>query len=217
MTLVRINKAHYPVTVLGRGRRIGIWFQGCSIHCAGCVSKDTWDPEAGATLSVDALMTWCKTVSASDRLDGITLSGGEPFEQPEALLSLLEQLVLWREREELDFDILCYSGLPLRRLSEQFDSHLKLIDILCPEPYVDNLDGPVLWRGSPNQPLLGMTERGADVLPELGSKSKSREFQVDVRDGRVWFIGIPDRGDLARLEAIASSRGITLSEASWHL
>ena len=39
--LIAINKAHYPVTVLGSGQRIGIWFRGCRLHCPGCVSQDT--------------------------------------------------------------------------------------------------------------------------------------------------------------------------------
>ncbi|MEK7663193.1 MAG: 4Fe-4S cluster-binding domain-containing protein [Actinomycetota bacterium] len=217
MTVFNLNKAHYPVTVLGRGRRIGIWFQGCSIHCTGCVSQDTWDHHGGARIAVDDLLEWCKAVSASDRLDGITLSGGEPFEQPDALLALLEQLVLWRRQQSLDFDILCYSGFPYRRLAEQFSQHLKLIDILCPEPYVGKLASPLLWRGSPNQPLLDMTKRGTQALVGLESTASTRGFQVDVRDGRIWFIGIPDRGDMARMEALVHSRGMSLRGVSWNL
>lgn len=40
-----LSRMHFPVTTLGPGDRIGIWFQGCSIRCTGCISKDTWDPE----------------------------------------------------------------------------------------------------------------------------------------------------------------------------
>ena len=47
---IAINKAHFPVTVLGPGRRIGIWLQGCSIHCKGCVSQDTWAADPGRTV-----------------------------------------------------------------------------------------------------------------------------------------------------------------------
>ncbi len=50
---ILLNKAHFPVTVLGPGRRIGIWLQGCSIGCAGCISQDTW--EADATKAMAAL------------------------------------------------------------------------------------------------------------------------------------------------------------------
>jgi anaerobic ribonucleoside-triphosphate reductase activating protein len=37
---IAVSKAHYPVTVLGPGKRIGIWL-GCRIQCKGCVSQDT--------------------------------------------------------------------------------------------------------------------------------------------------------------------------------
>ena len=41
---VSISRLHFPVTTLGPGHRIGIWFQGCSIRCEGCLSMDTWAP-----------------------------------------------------------------------------------------------------------------------------------------------------------------------------
>ena len=40
--LIRLNKAHYPVTALGPGRRIGLWLQGCALACPGCISQDSW-------------------------------------------------------------------------------------------------------------------------------------------------------------------------------
>ena len=41
MALV-VNRVHFPVTALGPGRRLGVWVQGCSIGCAGCLAHDTW-------------------------------------------------------------------------------------------------------------------------------------------------------------------------------
>ena len=38
-----INLIHYPLKTLGVGERIGIWFEGCSICCEGCISKHTWE------------------------------------------------------------------------------------------------------------------------------------------------------------------------------
>lgn len=43
-----LSRLHFPVTTLGPGRRIGVWFQGCSIRCAGCISRDTWETGARA-------------------------------------------------------------------------------------------------------------------------------------------------------------------------
>ena len=115
---IELNKAHWPVTVLGPGRRVGLWVQGCSIHCPGCVSQDTWTPDPATAIAIDALVAWCREVT-SDALDGITISGGEPFDQPDALLRLLVALDAWRAAASLEFDILCYSGYPLRQLERR--------------------------------------------------------------------------------------------------
>ena len=61
---IQINKAHFPVTVLGPGRRIGLWVQGCSIGCKGCVSMDTWAPDASRAVPIADLVAWCKKVAA---------------------------------------------------------------------------------------------------------------------------------------------------------
>jgi anaerobic ribonucleoside-triphosphate reductase activating protein len=69
---------HFPVTTLGPGRRVGVWLQGCSIRCQGCISVDTWIKDRGITTVdevVTALQLWLS------RADGITVSGGEPFDQ----------------------------------------------------------------------------------------------------------------------------------------
>lgn len=215
MTLLRLSRVHYPVTVLGPGRRVGIWLQGCSIGCAGCVSRDTWDPGGGAAVPIDDLLAWCKAVGADGGLDGLTISGGEPFEQPGALLTLLQALDAWRSADGLDFDVFCYSGMPYRRLRRRFAAQLALIDLLCPEPFVQRTPAPALWRGSPNQPLLPLTPRGRRMLEGQHAAEPGHGFQVDVQDGRAWFIGIPARGDMSRLHALAASRGLTLEGLSW--
>ena len=93
--MIDISRAHYPVTTLGVGRRIGIWFQGCSIRCKGCVSQDTWATDPSKAIPVGALLGWCKMV-APEGPDGVTISGGEPFDQPAGLSALLDGLMIWR-------------------------------------------------------------------------------------------------------------------------
>ena len=109
-----LNKAHYPVTTLGPGRRIGLWLQGCGLACPGCIAQDIWTFTADQALPLPVLLAWCQEV-AQHGLDGITISGGEPFAQPEALLALLQALHDWRDNAGLNFDLLGYSGLSWRR------------------------------------------------------------------------------------------------------
>jgi anaerobic ribonucleoside-triphosphate reductase activating protein len=111
---VRLNKIHYPVTALGPGRRIGIWFQGCSIGCPHCVSRDTWVADARYLVGVANILVLCRELSDADT-SGVTISGGEPFEQPDALVELLDGLHAWRRETEHPIDFLCYSGRCLLR------------------------------------------------------------------------------------------------------
>ena len=115
---IAISRLHFPVTTLGPGRRIGIWLQGCSIHCPGCISKDTWDPDQGWTSVhsvIAAVQHWMPDAQ------GITISGGEPLDQPVALRVLLQNL-----RRISDVDVLVYSGYFFNQLTEWL-VHLILI------------------------------------------------------------------------------------------
>ena len=86
---IAVNKAHFPVTVLGPGRRIGIWVQGCKIHCKGCVSQDTWEADPGRETTVARLLAWCRKTTEG-AFDGVTISGGEPFDR-QGLQSMLSR------------------------------------------------------------------------------------------------------------------------------
>lgn len=213
---IAINKAHYPVTVLGPGRRLGLWLQGCSIRCPGCVSQDTWAADRSREMGVEALLAWCRRVAGGGP-DGVTISGGEPFDQPEALAALLKGLHRWRSRAVRDFDILCYSGYPLGTLQRKHGAILALLDALIPEPYVAGLPLAHVWRGSANQPLLALTPRGeARFGPHIAAPAEDgKRMQVAVENGRLWMIGIPQRGDMANLEALCRQRGLTLDRVSW--
>ena len=214
--LIAVNKAHFPVTVLGPGRRIGIWLQGCSIRCPGCVSRDTWEPDRQRMLPVETLLGWCREVAAAG-LDGITISGGEPFDQAEALECLLRGLIAWREQDGLAFDVLCYSGWPLRELDRRHAQTLALLDALIPEPYIDAQATDLPWRGSENQPLVALSPLGAARYGATGAhaQQRARHLQVRVDGKRIWYIGIPRRGDMDRLAAGCRERGLEFTSMSW--
>lgn len=208
---IAINKAHYPVTVLGHGRRIGIWTQGCSIGCKDCVSQDTWVHDAEKEIEVDELLEWCRQVGAQG-VDGITISGGEPFEQPEALNCLLSKLRSWADELSEPVDFLCYSGMPYRRICESFPQVLAYLDAIIPEPFVSTLP-PDSLRGSSNQSIVALTPLGRD---RYGAQIQpAKRFQAAVDQDCVWFIGIPEKGDMDRVASYCKDRGVTLNGVSW--
>lgn len=211
MTDLRLSRVHAPVTTLGPGRRLGIWFQGCSIGCAGCVSHDTWDPTGGVSVSVAEVADYLRSKIETLSLTGVTISGGEPFEQPEALLELL--VALRKASGESDLDILCYSGLPLKRLRRQYQGHLQQIDALIPEPFVGNRAENVHWRGSANQPMVLLSDlaRQKYSVAQQGSNA----MQVVVSEQQVWLIGVPHSDDMERLARLVADRGLLLEDVSW--
>lgn len=214
---LQLNKAHWPVTVLGPGRRIGLWVQGCTIRCKGCVSQDTWPRDPATAIAVRDVLAWCRRV-APEGPDGVTISGGEPFEQPEALSALLAGLHAWRRAKGLDFDLLCYSGFPLKTLEKKHAKLLALLDAVIPEPYADTLPLRHVWRGSANQPLVPLTDRGRAryaAFVDAQATAGGKRMQAAIEGGRVWLIGIPDRGDMAAVEALCASRGLALTQVSW--
>lgn len=197
-----LSRVHFPVTTLGPGRRLGIWFQGCSIRCPGCISADTWGP-GQRRLDIDQLLTqlapWLREA------DGITLSGGEPFDQFEALLLLLQGL-----RRLSPVDILVYSGYPLERLQPQLRKAEGLIDGLISDPYEERLEQSLALRGSDNQRLTLLTPLGharlASYERPLEAADKALDLMFDA-NGSVWMAGIPRRDDLLHLRDLLQEQG----------
>ena len=214
---LRLSRIHYPVDVLGPGRRVGIWLQGCTLACSGCLSRDTWDPGAGTATTVDDVVAVVLELTDGHVVDGVTVSGGEPFQQPDALMTLLARL-----RSALDargsirpVDILVYSGFALDVLRVDHSEVLAQIDALIPEPYAISNPSPGRWRGSGNQPLVLLSGLGAQRYTSEDADELGAGIQVVVDDESVWMIGIPRRGDLPRMERLLAERGIRMSQSSW--
>ena len=68
----------------GPGFRFTVFTQGCSHHCPGCHNPQTHDPSGGTEHTVEELL---ERMRSNPLTDGLTLSGGEPFEQPEENLT----------------------------------------------------------------------------------------------------------------------------------
>lgn len=210
---LRLARRHFPVTVLGPGRRVALWFQGCTIGCPACMSRDTWADDGGALTTVDEVVNWTLPLLDGDAR-GITISGGEPFQQPQALQRLLARLVAWRDEAGRDFDVLCYSGYPLERLKRAHAPILALLDAVIPEPFVPGLawDGP--WRGSDNQPLVPLTARGRRMAQDLPEPDAPR-LQIAATEQGLAFFGVPAPGQLRSITDALAARGVRMEGLSW--
>jgi anaerobic ribonucleoside-triphosphate reductase activating protein len=146
--------------------------------------------------------------------EGITISGGEPFDQPDALGALLRQL-----RECTAADILVYSGYSREALEPRLALLDGFIDALITDPFLLGAPLTLPIRGSDNQRLHRLTELGRSRFagydePVRGAGAFDVMFDDD---GTVWLAGIPRRGDFERLRAKLQRLGhqvVTTQDAS---
>jgi len=144
--------------------------------------------------------------------DGITISGGEPFEQAGPLGELLPEL---RKLVGPDRDLLCYSGLSYRVLCKEHAHLLSHLDALIPEPFRARASPGGIWRGSSNQPLIPLSTLGQARYLGQAPESAPKAIQVAVSRSEVFFIGIPQPGDLQELERKLADKGIRFGGVSW--
>ena len=160
----------------GPGLRYSVFVQGCSHHCAGCHNPESWRPEGGVRTDVESILT---EIRENKIIEGVTLSGGEPFEQAQlcALLAaeckamgknvwvysgyIYEDLVRAAERSE-DESVADHVGALAASAWRALDPDgvaalLAQADVLVDGPFVEDLHSYDLkWRGSANQRLIDM-------------------------------------------------------------
>lgn len=202
MTPVALSRVHHPVTTLGPGRRLAVWFQGCSVRCPGCVSMDTWAPQP-ANATVEQVLAGSPAVREAD---GLTVTGGEPFDQPEALLALLRG---WRSLN--GGDVLVFSGHPLEALTPRLQEFEGLVDCLIADPFRASAGQTLALRGSDNQRMVCLTELGrarfARFERPLVPGDRALDVLFDDATGEVFMAGIPMPGDMRRLAAVLGAHG----------
>jgi anaerobic ribonucleoside-triphosphate reductase activating protein len=199
-----LSRLHFPVTTLGFGRRVGVWFQGCSIHCPGCVSHDTWAFGRGET----TLECACAQVRPwLSEADGVTLSGGEPFDQPGALTALLRWL-----RPRCSGDISVFSGYSWELLAPRLRDMDGLIDLLISDPFDPAAGQTLALRGSDNQRVHLLTPLALERYAGLATARRdaaARALDVVFDGDTVWMAGIPAVGDLERLRHSLAEAGFS--------
>lgn len=194
---MRIAKVVQNSYVDGPGRRVTLFVQGCPIHCEGCQNRHLWAPNAGTETDVEALADQLLATGLP-----VTITGGEPFAQPDALAALLLAL---RERRP-DLHIIVYSGYTLEQLQARPESSvqeaLRLADVLVDGPYIAELDEPgVQYKGSTNQRAIDLRATRRQGLAE----SSGEDSTVVRLDWQTLEIVVTEDGDIVGTpEALAA-------------
>ena len=102
----------------GYGYRTVVFLQGCNLRCPGCQNPSTWDINKGISVDVKDLAHHLREKCLNKKL---TISGGEPLLQADALKDLLEELK--------DFDLCLYTGHELNEVPQEILGYLKYIKV----------------------------------------------------------------------------------------
>lgn len=182
MTL-RLHRVLERSAANGPGERFVVWVQGCRLACPGCFNAETWDFAGGFPVSTEAL---AGRINATPGLRGVTLSGGEPLEQPEAVADLLA-------RVSPALDRVLYTGYSWSELERdpRLAAALEGVDLAVAGRFVrSRAKGAGRWAGSTNKEARALTGRiGLDEFPEFRVEARIAE------DGTLLVTGFP-AGDL---------------------
>ncbi|CAL4858432.1 4Fe-4S single cluster domain-containing protein [Microbacterium sp. MM2322] len=185
----------------GPGLRAAVWVQGCAVRCPGCFNPQMWAAR-GAHLDdpADLASRWIADARAAGA-EGVTLLGGEPFDQAAALALVAEAF------QEAGLGVMAFSGYTLDRLQVWAEERadiarlLAATDLLCDGPYLADLpDMRRPWIGSRNQSIRALTPRHAAEVDRIAHEGGRDALEVRISaDGVVAVNGWATDAALADL------------------
>lgn len=175
---INVHQLEKCSTLLGPNKRYLIWFQGCDKNCKGCMSQLSRDLKIKNEIEVDDIV---EDILKQD-VEGITISGGEPFLQIDGLTELVSKV------KSKGLGVIVYTGYLYDDIK-----HLEVmrdIDILIDGPYIDELNmNNDAYRGSSNQRIIALSDRYD--LSEYQSHKRRAEITFD--KDNIHLIGVPSR------------------------
>lgn len=143
---IRILDIIRGTTVDGPGFRTSIYMAGCRHHCSGCHNPQSWDFGAGTEIDIDEVMN----VVREEDFD-VTLSGGDPLYQPEAVRELIRCCV------EAGHGVWIYTGFTYEQIlaNPVLSRAIEGAEAIVDGPFIQELHDPdLLFRGSSNQRII---------------------------------------------------------------
>lgn len=202
---VRVAHLMHGCTTLGPGKRSVVWVRGCAKRCPGCIAIPIL--EEGPHLPLSANELAARLLEQRDE-EGVTFSGGEPFEQAEALADVASCV------RKAGRGVMVYTGLSFEALEASPDAGVQSLlhqaDLLVDGEFEAGQQADLLWRGSVNQRVHFLTERYVRWRDEVERPGVGVELRVTA-DGRLFWAGVPAPGFVGALRRSATSAGMTLT------
>ncbi len=172
---LRIHNFIEKTSVNGPGIRFGLWVQGCNLKCPYCFNPQTHSFDGGKLYEVEDIFN---KILAVNGIEGISISGGEPFLQPKPLLELVRLI-----KENTNLTILIFTGFYLSELVKRSLANkiLTFVDVLIAGRYIKEKQINDYLRSSDNQQIHFLSDRY--TMQNL--KQKSTEIIIDEKGNLV--------------------------------
>ncbi|MBR4151800.1 MAG: anaerobic ribonucleoside-triphosphate reductase activating protein [Selenomonadaceae bacterium] len=134
----------------GDGIRFAIFMQGCQRNCAGCHNPETHALNGGRLIDTAEILA---EIKKNPLLDGITLTGGEPFLQ----INAADEIA--RAVKSFGLNVWCYTGFIYEELPPEAAPLIQNIDVLIDGAFIESLrDLELQFRGSRNQRIIDLNK-----------------------------------------------------------
>ena len=187
-----LNIGHIGIAkdVLGYGRRLVIWVAGCPFRCRGCIAPEFLEKNSGTDIDINNISLLIK--SYSKKINGITISGGEPLWQSESLIELFKII-------PNSLDIMIYTGFQVNEINSIQKKCISYADLLVDGRFEIDKKGDFLWKGSSNQNISSPTGKYNKHDLKNISSSKSKGLEVKVVKNNLYFYGVPPGNEINKI------------------
>lgn len=209
---LRLHRMACGIRNLGAGVRVVVWTQGCNFNCPGCCSVKSHALHGGVIQSVDIWIKIIDDILGGAVPDGLTISGGEPTLQANAVSYLISALRL----RYAGIDVMLYTGQFWSRLQEDYVDLITKCDVVISERYVADIPPQSYLHGSGNQTIHLLTPLAQRRYKAFLSENELKPLSVTSVSGQqISAVGIPSQ--LQLLSKALAKRGIQLINPSWRM
>jgi len=196
--LLNVADVRHHSEVNGPGVRSVVWVQGCRRDCPGCINPHTHPHEPVKLLEPRQLG---RQLAAIDDTVGVTLSGGEPFEQARACALLAETV------RNVGKTVMVFTGFPFDELRESREQAvqrlLRATDLIVAGPYIQELRcDSKMWRASSNQTVHFLS---GGIAEDALAQAPAIEITAD--GNTLSYTGFPDQEDLTWFDQLSETLG----------
>jgi anaerobic ribonucleoside-triphosphate reductase activating protein len=183
---LRIHHLIEKTRANGPGLRAALWTQGCSLGCKGCFNPATHPFHGGELVGVDEL---ARRITAIGGIAGLSILGGEPLQQPQAVFSLLRMV-----KATSGLSVILFTGFTLEEIAARMpgaEELSNLVDVLIAGRYEEDLRLARGLRGSRNKTVTIFSDRYSEddleAVPacEITVDAKG-EITINGMDPLVW-------------------------------